>query len=70
MDRELYVYTDLAGHAALAGRLWTHDRHGIESATFRYDPAWLSGAEMQRMASAFEHKELELPQRLGRGARA
>ena len=30
----------------------------------------LSGAEMQRMASAFEHEELELAQRLGPGARA
>lgn len=42
MDRHLYVYVDTAGEAALAGELWTRDRHGRESATFRYAPAWLA----------------------------
>ena len=45
MDRHLYIYVDTAGEVALAGELWTRDRHGKESATFRYAPAWLTSAD-------------------------
>lgn len=41
MDRELYVYADLAGQPHLVGRLWVRFVRGRESATFEYDPAWL-----------------------------
>ena len=44
MDRHLYLYVDTAGEVALAGELWTRDRHGKESATFRDAPAWLTSA--------------------------
>ena len=45
MERELFVYVDMAGQAVLAGRLWTRaqaraSRHA-ESATFLYDAGWL-----------------------------
>ena len=45
VDRELFVYVDRAERPVLAGRLWTRGRHGVESATFRYDPAWLADAD-------------------------
>ena len=41
MERELFVYVDMAGQAVLAGRLWTRARQRAESATFLYDPGWL-----------------------------
>lgn len=41
MDRELYVYADLAGESHFVGRLWVRFVRARESATFEYDPAWL-----------------------------
>ena len=43
MERELFVYVDMAGQAVLAGRLWTRARapRHAESATFLYDAGWL-----------------------------
>ena len=45
MERELFVYVDMAGQSVLAGRLWTRARAQArrreESATFLYDPGWL-----------------------------
>lgn len=45
MERELFVYVDMAGQAVLAGRLWTRARQRAESATFLYDPDWLERPE-------------------------
>lgn len=42
MDKEVFVYVDLAGTPHLAGRLWARTRKGKESATFEYDTAWLA----------------------------
>jgi serine/threonine-protein kinase HipA len=42
MDRQLFVYVDLAGRPVLVGRLWTRVRKGNESATFEYDRQWLA----------------------------
>ena len=41
MDRQVFVYVDLAGTPCLAGRLWARTRNGRESATFEYDADWL-----------------------------
>lgn len=41
MEKETFVYVDLAGAARQVGRLWTRVRRGRESATFEYDDAWL-----------------------------
>ena len=41
MEKETFVYVDLAGDARQVGRLWTRVRQGRESATFEYDDAWL-----------------------------
>lgn len=41
MEKETFVYVDLAGTARQVGRLWTRVRRGRESATFEYDGAWL-----------------------------
>ena len=45
MERETFVYVDLAGTACPVGRLWTRVRQGRESATFQYDDTWLSHPE-------------------------
>ncbi len=42
MEREILVYVDLAGSMQRVGRLWARVRKGRESATFEYDPSWLS----------------------------
>lgn len=42
MDRDLEVYVEVAGRPVLTGRLWMLEKHGRETATFRYDAAWLS----------------------------
>ena len=41
MNRELLVHVDRAGRPVLCGRLWTRSAPR-ESASFEYDPAWLS----------------------------
>ena len=45
MEREVWVYVDLNGDPALVGRLWARVRKGRESATFEYDPMWLTRAD-------------------------
>jgi serine/threonine-protein kinase HipA len=42
MDRDLEVYVELTGRPTLVGRVWMRERNGRETATFRYDPSWLS----------------------------
>lgn len=41
MDQQIFVYVDLDNTPHLVGRLWFHVRKRVESATFRYDEAWL-----------------------------
>jgi len=45
METDVYVYVDIGGHPHLAGRLWARVRAGGESASFEYDPGWLTHAE-------------------------
>ncbi|MBV9531175.1 MAG: type II toxin-antitoxin system HipA family toxin [Bradyrhizobium sp.] len=41
-DRALHIYVDLEGAPHLVGRLWARSQKGKESATFEYDPTWLT----------------------------
>lgn len=41
-DTRVLVHVDLPGVPVLAGRLWTRERRGRESASFEYDPSWLT----------------------------
>jgi serine/threonine-protein kinase HipA len=41
MDRDVWVYLDLAGTPHLVGRLWSRSRKGRETASFEYAPEWL-----------------------------
>jgi serine/threonine-protein kinase HipA len=41
MNREIFVYVDIADTPVLAGRLWTRVRSGKESASFEYDKEWI-----------------------------
>jgi serine/threonine-protein kinase HipA len=45
MDREALVYMDFADGPILVGRLWSRIRKQRETATFEYDPAWLTRPE-------------------------
>ena len=45
MAEEAWVYVDLDGRTQPVGRLWSRVRRGRESASFEYDPDWLSHAE-------------------------
>ncbi len=45
MDRETLVYVALGDDDRLVGHLWTRVRQGRESATFRYEDAWLDDDE-------------------------
>jgi serine/threonine-protein kinase HipA len=45
MDELVYIYVDLDGTPRLCGRLWARARKGQESASFAYDPEWLSAAK-------------------------
>ncbi|MCY4035206.1 MAG: type II toxin-antitoxin system HipA family toxin [Hyphomicrobiales bacterium] len=45
MEKEIFVYVDLAGAPALVGRLWSRVRNGRESATFEYDQTWLKNPQ-------------------------
>jgi serine/threonine-protein kinase HipA len=45
MDTEVLVYADLQGVPTLVGHLWSRLRRGKESASFEYEPAWLSNRE-------------------------
>jgi serine/threonine-protein kinase HipA len=41
MDKDVFVYVDLAGVPHLVGRLWARARKDREGATFEYSDAWL-----------------------------
>src|ERR1700691_5159965 len=41
MEKQVFVYVDLAGAPHLVGRLWARTRKNKESATFEYDKTWL-----------------------------
>src|SRR5690242_4261483 len=45
MDRDLFVYLDLAGEPIRVGRLWARARGNKESASFEYDQNWLKRAD-------------------------
>ena len=58
MERELFVYVDMAGQAVLAGRLWTRARaqahRRAESATFLYDTGWLERPDRFSLEPAYD----------------
>jgi serine/threonine-protein kinase HipA len=41
-DREVELFVQLGGEDVLAGRLWSHRRQNVESATFVYSPEYLA----------------------------
>jgi serine/threonine-protein kinase HipA len=41
-DTRVLVYVDLDGTPVPAGRMWTRERRGRESASFEYDLTWLT----------------------------
>jgi serine/threonine-protein kinase HipA len=41
MDREAFVYMDIAGATVLVGRLWSRVRKQRETGSFEYDASWL-----------------------------
>jgi serine/threonine-protein kinase HipA len=41
-DTQVLVFVDLDGLAVPVGRLWARVRRGRESASFEYDPRWLT----------------------------
>ena len=45
MEHEAFVYMDFPNGPVLVGRLWSRIRKGRESATFEYDPGWLTRAD-------------------------
>lgn len=45
MDREAFVYMDIAGTPVLVGRLWSRIRKQRETGTFEYDASWLKRAD-------------------------
>ena len=45
MDREAFVYMDIAGAPVLVGRLWSRVRKQRETGTFEYDAGWLKRAD-------------------------
>ena len=52
MEHEAHVYIDTARQPILVGRLWTRARQGRETATFIYDPTWLSRRDAIALAPA------------------
>ena len=42
MEREVFVFIELHGATVSVGRLWTRTRGARETASFEYDPSWLS----------------------------
>jgi serine/threonine-protein kinase HipA len=44
-DAEVEVVVQIAGEDLLAGRLWSHRRHNIESATFSYTPEYVARSD-------------------------
>jgi serine/threonine-protein kinase HipA len=45
MDREAFVYMDIASAPVLVGRLWSRIRKQRETGTFEYDAGWLKRAD-------------------------
>lgn len=45
MDREAFVYMDIAGDPVLVGRLWSRIRKQRETGAFEYDASWLKRAD-------------------------
>lgn len=45
LESETQVYVDLGGTTHLVGRLWTRTKSRKETASFEYDPAWLTHSE-------------------------
>ena len=41
MDHDLQVHVDMDGQTKLVGRLWLREKNGRETATFRYESAWI-----------------------------
>lgn len=41
-DRKVYVYISLEKQDIFVGTLWSHFRHGDETASFEYDKDWLA----------------------------
>lgn len=54
MDRQIFVYVDLANTPHLVGRLWLRVRNRIESATFQYDDIWLQNPERFALEPALQ----------------
>ena len=54
MDRQIFVYVDLANTPHLVGRLWLRVRNRIESATFQYDDSWLQNPERFALKPALQ----------------
>lgn len=42
VPKEISVHIDLKGKPYFVGRLWVHERHGRENATFEYAKEWLT----------------------------
>lgn len=40
METELFVHIDLSGKPHFVGRLWIHERKGVERASFEYAKSW------------------------------
>ena len=44
MEKNVFVYVDLAGVPHLVGRLWGRVRKNKEGASFKYTKAWLENS--------------------------
>jgi serine/threonine-protein kinase HipA len=53
-ETEIEVLVQIAREDLLAGRLWSHRRRGVESATFAYDPAYLAHPDAYALDPALE----------------
>lgn len=42
MSREIFVFIDLSGAPRHVGKLWVHQRQGIERCSFKYADGWVS----------------------------
>lgn len=57
MDRDLQVWIDLDGATLLVGRLWLRDKNEPETATFRYDAAWLKSPRAFALSPSLQLSE-------------
>ena len=44
MEKELFVHINLSGKTHFVGRLWIHERKGVERASFEYSRTWRESA--------------------------